>query len=174
MSEPDYDATVAEYHASRARYIRTILAGVEQRLMETVGKRRGPLVDEITNLSLLAQSRYDVYQVAQRAHTAKPPGHSLDKLYKAAMKAGAELSECNALIKKRKNQLEVLDQKMRVQVEQYGRDIIAQLETPSGLENAFMRDPLLGRAHARMLAAQARRERIADPGGERWKIFPCP
>jgi hypothetical protein len=177
MSGQDYDAAVAEYHASRARYIRTIMAGVEQRVMETIGKRRGPLMEEITNLTLLAHSRYDEYQRALKAYSEKAPNRvtasgllppptarhmirGIDRLYKAAVKAAADYTECNAIIKKRKDQLEEIDQKMRVQVEQYGRDIIAQLETPTGLEGAFMRDPLLGRAHARMRAAEARRAAV--------------
>jgi len=177
MRELDCDTTVAEYHASRARYIRTVMAGVEQRVMETIGKRRGPLMEELANLRLLAHSRYDVYQAALRAYAEMAPGsvtasgllrpsparhiiRDVDRVYKAAVKAAAEFSECEALIKKRKEQLEQIDQKMRAQVEQYGRDIIAQLETPAGLERAFMRDPLLRRAHARMCEVQARRASI--------------
>jgi hypothetical protein len=51
---------------------------------------------------------------------------------------------------------------VRTVLEQHGRDLIAQLESPAGLEGAFKRDPLLGRAHARMLAAAARRESVRD------------
>jgi len=40
---PDYDASVREYHASRARYIRSVTADTEKKLMETVAKRRDPL-----------------------------------------------------------------------------------------------------------------------------------
>jgi hypothetical protein len=155
------------------------MADVEQRVMETIGNRRGPPMDEITNLTLLAHSRYDVYQTALKAYSAKAPSRvtvggllppspaermirGIDRLYKAAVKAAEEFSECNAIIKKRKDQFEKIDQHMRVQVEQYGRDIIAQLETPTGLEGAFKRDPLLGRAHARMLAAQVRRASVRD------------
>jgi hypothetical protein len=132
---------------------------------------------EIANLALLAHSRYDVYQAALNAYAAKAPNRvmaagllppspvertirGIDKLYKAAVQAAEDFSECDVIIKKRKDQLLAIDQKMRVQVEQYGRDIIAQLETPSGLEGAFMRDPLLGRAYARMLNARAKHASI--------------
>ena len=56
----------------------------------------------------------------------------------------------------------------RIAHPQHGRDLIAQLETPTGLEGAFKRDPLLARAHARMQAAEARRESVLEstPGGE--------
>jgi hypothetical protein len=84
----------------------------------------------------------------------------IDKLYKAAVKAADEYREVNAIIKKRKEILAEMDWKMRVQVEQYGRDLIAQLETATGLESAFKRNPLPGRAHARMLAAEARRASV--------------
>lgn len=175
----EYDATVAEYHASRARYIRTVTSGVEMRLMETVGKRREPLMEEISNLSILAHDRYDTYQAALKAYAIKAPSRvtaggllapspaermirGIDKLYKAAIKAAEEYREINAIIKKRREQLVEMDWKMREQVEQYGHALIAQLETTTGLESAFQRDPLLGRAHARMLAAEARRTSIRD------------
>ncbi len=44
----DYDGCVREYHASRARYIRTVTADTEKRLMETYAKRRDPIKLEIT------------------------------------------------------------------------------------------------------------------------------
>jgi hypothetical protein len=169
----EYAAAVAEYHSSRARYIRTVTSGVEKRLMETIGKRRMPLMDELANLTVLAHDRYETYQGTLRAYSAKAPGRvtaaglqpptpkdrmfaGVDKLYKAAVKAADEFREVNDIIKKRKEKLSQIDWKMREQVEQVGRDLIAQLETESGLEGAFKRDPLLARAHARMLGAKAR------------------
>jgi hypothetical protein len=175
----DPDASVAEYHASRARYIRTVTSDVEKRLLESVGKRRTPLMEEINNLTTLARSRYDAYQATLKAYSAKspsrvtaggllPPGPAdrviagIDKLYKAAVKAAEEFSEVNDIIKKRKDNLEEIDRKLREQLEKYGRDLIAQLETPAGLESAFKRDPLLYRAHARMMQAQSRRDAVRD------------
>jgi hypothetical protein len=176
---PADDASLAEYQASRARHIRSVTAGVEQRLMETVGKRRGPLMEEISNLTLLAHDRFATYQAALRAYEAKAPGRvtpggllkpspadrmikGIDKLYKEAVKTADAFRECDDIIKRRRAQLVDIDSKMRNQVEDYGRSLIAQLETTSGLEAAFMRDPLLARAHARMIAAQARRTAITD------------
>jgi len=171
---PDDDAELREYQASRARHIRSVTLGVEQRLRETVGKRRDPLMDEISNLTLLAHDRFASYQAALRAYEAKAPTRvtpagllkpsaaermikGIDKLYKAAAKAAEEFREVDAIIKKRRASLAEIDSKLREQVEEYGRSLISQLETTSGLEGAFMRDPLLARAHARMQAAQARR-----------------
>jgi hypothetical protein len=181
----DYDATVAEYHASRARYIRTVTADTEKKLLDTVAKRRGPITDEIGNLTTLARARFDARQATLKAYAAKAPGRvtaggllppspqermisGIDKLYKAAVKAAEEFNEVNEIIRKRKEKLEEIDREVRTLLEQHGRDLIAHLETPSGLEGAFKRDPLLGRAHARMLAAEARREAIrgsASPAG---------
>lgn len=172
-SDAEYRAAVAEYHASRARYIRTVTAGVEQRLSETIGQRREPLREEIANLTELAHHRRIAYQNALQAYAAKAPGRvqggamkpplpsdrmikGIHKLYKDAVKAADEFREVNDIIKKRKDKLSDLDYKLRTQVEQYGRDLIAQLETERGLEGAFARDPLLGRAHARMLALRPR------------------
>lgn len=171
----EYNVAVAEYQASRARYIRTVTSDVEKRLSETIGKRRESLREEISNLTLLAQSRYDIYQLALRSYAAKAPGRvtadgmrrpspsermvaGINKLYKAAVQAAEEFREVNDIIKKRKEKLSEVDYKLRVQLEQYGRDLIAQLETESGLEGAFRRDPLLSRAHARMVTARQRQD----------------
>jgi hypothetical protein len=175
----DYDASVREYHASRARYIRTVTNDTEKKLMETVAKRRDPLKEEINNLTALARSRFDARQMTLRAYAAKAPGRvsasgllppspaervigGIDKLYKSALKAVEEFNEVNDIIKKRKEKLDKIDEEVRSVVEQHGRDLIAQLETPTGLEGAFKRDPLLERAHARMVAAEARRASVRE------------
>lgn len=176
---PDYDASVREYHASRARYIHTVTSDTEKKLMETVAKRREPLKEEINNLTALARARFDARQMTLKAYAAKAPGRvtasgllppspaermigGIDKLYKTAVKAAEEFAEVNDILKKRKEKLEKIDEEVRTVLEQHGRDLIAQLESPTGLEGAFKRDPLLGRAHARMLAAEARRESVRE------------
>ena len=173
----DYDASVREYHASRARYIRTVTSDTEKQLMETVAKRRDPLKEELTNLTSLARVRFETRQATLKAYAAKAPGRvsnsgllppspaervvgGIDKLYKAAVKAAEEFNEVNEIIKKRKDKLEAIDAEVRTVLEQHGRDLIAQLETPTGLEGAFKRDPLLARAHARMVAAESRRAAV--------------
>jgi hypothetical protein len=175
----DYQSAVAEYRASRARYIRTVTSNVEQRYLETIGKRRDSLREEITNLTGLAQHRYENYQANLKAYAAKAPSRvtgggimppspaermvrGIDKLYKTAVQSADEFREVNDIIRKRKDKLGEIDDKLRAQVEQFGRDLIAQLETETGLEGAFKRDPLLGRAHARMLAARARQTAVPE------------
>jgi hypothetical protein len=175
----DYDASVREYHASRARYIHTVTTDTEKKLMETVAKRRDPLKDEINNLQSLARARFETRQATLKAYAAKAPGRvsaggllppsptermigGIDKLYKAAVKAAEEFNEVNEIIKKRKEKLDQIDNEVRTVLEQHGRDLIAALESPTGLEGAFKRDPLLARAHARMLAAEARRESVLE------------
>jgi len=177
----DYDASVREYHASRARYIRTVTSDTEKQLMETVAKRRDPIKEELTNLTSLARVRFETRQQTLKAYAAKAPGRvsnsgllppspaermigGIDKLYKAAVKAAEEFNEVNEIIKKRKDKLEAIDSEVRTVLEQHGRDLIAQLETPTGLEGAFKRDPLLARAHARMVAAESRRTSARDGG----------
>jgi hypothetical protein len=173
----EYDASVREYHASRARYIRTVTNDTEKKLLETVAKRRDPLKEEINNLQALARARFDTRQSTLKAYAAKAPGRvstggllppsaaermtgGIDKLYKTAVKAAEEFNEVTEIIKKRKEKLDAIDYEVRTVLEQHGRDLIAQLETPTGLEGAFKRDPLLERAHSRMLAAEARRELV--------------
>ncbi len=104
---PAHDVALREYQASRARHIRSVTMGVEQRLRQTVGKRRGPLMEEISNLTLLAHDRFATYQAALKAYEAKAPSRvtpsgllkpsptermirGVDKLYRDAVKA-AEL-----------------------------------------------------------------------------------
>jgi hypothetical protein len=177
--QSDYDAAMREYHASRARYIRTVTADTEKQLMDTVAKRRDPIKDELTNLNSLAKVRFETRQATLKAYAAKAPGRvsnsgllppspaervigGIDKLYKAAVKAAEEFNEVNDIIKKRKEKLDQIDAEVRTVLEQHGRDLIAQLETPTGLEGAFKRDPLLARAHARMVAAESRRAAVRD------------
>jgi hypothetical protein len=175
----DYDASVREYHASRARYIHTMTNDAEKKLMDTVAKRRDPLKEEINNLQALARARFEARQTTLKAYAAKAPGRvstggllppspaermigGIDKLYKTAVKAAEEFNEVNEIIKKRKEKLDSIDNEVRTVLEQHGRDLIAQLETPTGLEGAFKRDPLLERAHSRMVAAEARRESVLE------------
>jgi hypothetical protein len=175
------EIALGEYHASRARYIRTVTADTEKKLLETVAKRREPLLEELNNLTSLARIRFETRQATLKAYAAKAPGRvgaggllppspaermigGIDKLFKAAVKAAEEFNEVNDIMKKRKEKLDAIDHEVRALLEQHGRDLIAQLETPTGLEGAFKRDPLLGRAHARMVAAQARLASIRDSG----------
>jgi hypothetical protein len=174
---PDRDDSVAQYHASRARYIRSVTADTEKRLHETVAKRRDPLKEEIASLTSLARVRFETRQHTLRDYKAKAPNRvtatgllppsptervmpGVDKLFKAALKAAEEFNEVNDIIKKRKAKLEQIDGEVRTVLEQHMRDIIAQLESPVGLEGAFKRDPLLAQAHRRMLAAEARRAAV--------------
>jgi hypothetical protein len=175
----EYDASVREYHASRARYIRTVTTDTEKKLMETVANRRDPLKEEINNLQALSRARFEARQSTLKAYAAKAPGRvstagllppsaaermvgGIDKLYKAAVKAAEEFNEVNEIIKKRKEKLDSIDNEVRTVLQQHGRGLIAQLETPTGLEGAFKRDPLLERAHSRMVAAEARRESVLE------------
>ena len=171
---PEYDVSVKEYHASRARYIRTVTDDTEKKLLETVAKRRGPLMEEISNLNALAHLRYETYQNALKAYAAKAPGRvtaggmqppgpgmqGADKLFKTAVKAAEGFAEINDILKKRKEKLEAIDSEVRAVLEKHGRDLITALESPMGLEGAFKRDPLLERAYARMMAAEARRASV--------------
>jgi hypothetical protein len=180
---PDQDDSVAEYHASRARYIRTVTGDTEKRLLETVAKRRDPLKEEITSLTALARARYETRQQTLREYKAKAPNRvtatgllppspteriipGIDKLFKTAVKAAEEFNEVNEIIKKRKEKLDKIDDEVRTVLEQHTKDIIAQLESPVGLEGAFKRDPLLEQAHKRMLAAEARRASVRSSVGQ--------
>ena len=175
----EYDTAVKEYHASRARYIYTLTADAEKKLHEAVEKRRAPLSEEINNLTALAKMRYENRQQVLREYSAKAPGRvtasgllppspaermtpGIDRLYKTAVKASEEFAEVNEIIKKKKAQLEKIDNDMRDALEKHNSEIIAALESPRGLEGAFKRDPLLERAYNRMQAATARRNAVLE------------
>ena len=171
----DSDASVTEYHASRARYVRTLTSDLENRLQATIGAQRKLLAEECANLTRLAQNRNDAYQRALRTYSEKVPRRvtsdglaapsplerlnaGVDKLYRAAARAAEEYREVSEMIEKRQAKLEAIDRQMRAELEHFSRALAAQLETPAGREAAFRRDPLLARAHARMQAAGARGE----------------
>src|SRR5271163_5129642 len=121
------DGIIAEYHASRARFIRSVTADVEARLMAAVEKRRAPLVAEISNLTVLAHDRHETYRAGVAAYKATTGAKSA-ALQKAALKAAAEYKEVEAIIKKRREALDAIDRRLRVEIEQYGRELINQLE----------------------------------------------
>jgi hypothetical protein len=172
----EYDAAVKEYHASRARYIRTVTGDTEKKLLETVASRRAPLTEEIANLTSLARIRFEARQEMLKRYAASAPGRvtaggllpplptdrNSGPLYKAAVKASMEFAEVNEILKKRKEKLDQIDAEVRTVIEKHGNDVIAALESQKGLEGAFQRDPLLERAYTRMKALEARREAARD------------
>jgi hypothetical protein len=104
------------------------------------------------------------------APTDRVGNFGVDKLFKSAVKAAEDFNEVNEILRKRRESLDVIDTEMREVLQKHNEDLIAFLETPDGLANAFKRDPLLGQAHARMKAAiaardEARSRALAPPEG---------
>ena len=171
---------INEYQLSRDRYMSTLKAAAEEQVMKAIGPRRDKLTGEIENLQTLARIRNDTRTEAVKAYGQRcparvkgsafvPPGPAeraggADKLFKAAMKAHEEFNEVNEILKKRRDALEALTSEARAILQKRYDDLIGMLETPSGLENAFKRDPLLGRAHSRMQAAIAQRDALRGAG----------
>ncbi len=176
----DADAAIREYEFSRDRYMLTLRAAAEEQVLKAFGPRRDKLNEEINNLRTLARVRSDARTTAVKAYAQRcptrvqgtaflPPGPAErvgggDKLFKAAMKAHEEFNEVNDILKKRKDAIDAIEAEMRTILQKRNEDLIRMLETPSGLENAFKRDPLLGRAHARMTAAVANRDALQGAG----------
>ncbi len=174
------DAAIREYELSRDRYFHTLRADAEEKVLKTVVKRREKLTEEIENLRSLARIRNDARAVALKAYAQRCPGRvtstsllppsptdhisGADKLFKAAVKAAEEFAEVNDILKKRRDAMEAIETEMRTALQKHNDDLVRFLETPTGLENAFKRDPLLGRAHARMKAAIAQRDALAATG----------
>ena len=173
------EAAIREYEASRDRYCHTLRADAEEKVLKTVVARRQKLTDEIENLRMLAKMRGDARTAALKAYAQRCPGRvtatsllppaatdrvggfGVDKLFKTAVKAAEEFNEVNDILKKRRASLEEIESEMRTVLQKHNDDLIRFLETPTGLENAFKRDPLLGRAHARMKAAVAQRDAVS-------------
>jgi hypothetical protein len=176
----DADAAIREYEFSRDRYMLTLRAAAEEQVRKAMGPRHDKLNDEIGNLRTLARVRSDARTAAVKAYAQRcpsrvqgtaflPPGPAErvgggDKLFKAAMKAHEEFTEVNEILKKRKEALDAIEVEMRAILQKRNEELIRMLETPSGLENAFKRDPLLGRAHARMKTAVAQRDALLGAG----------
>jgi hypothetical protein len=170
------DEAIRTYELSRDRYMQTIRADAEQKVVQSVSKRRQKLVEEIDNLRALAKVRADQRTEAVRIYAQRcptrvtptslvPPGAAdrmgnfgVDKLFKLAVKAAEDFNEVNEILRKRREGLESIDTEIREVLQKHTDDLIAFLETPDGLANAFRRDPLLGQAHARMKSAIALRD----------------
>jgi Skp family chaperone for outer membrane proteins len=180
------EAAIREYEFSRDRYMHTLRADAEAKVLATVTHRREKLMEEVNNLRALARIRSDARAEAMKAYAQRCPGRvsatsflppsaadkvgnfGVDKLFKAAVKANEEMTEVSEILKKRRDALDAIDTEMKAVLAKHYEDLIRALETPTGLENAFKRDPLLGRAHARMKAAIERRDALrnaaATPG----------
>jgi hypothetical protein len=172
----DADAAIREYEFSRDRYMHTLRSDAEEQVVKAFAPRREKLGKEVENLRTLARVRSDARTTAVKAYAQRcptrvqgtaflPPGPAErvgggDKLFKAAMKAHEEFNEVNEILKKRKEALDAIDVEMRTILQKRHEELIRMLETPTGLENAFKRDPLLSRAHARMKAAVAQRDAL--------------
>jgi hypothetical protein len=170
------DEAIRKYELSRDRYMQTIRADAEDKVVQSVSKRRQKLIEEIDNLRNLAKLRADQRTEAVKAYAQRcptrvsatsllPPGPTdrvgnfgVDKLFKTAVKAAEDFNEVNEILRKRRESLELIDSEMRDVLQKHNDDLIAFLETPDGLANAFKRDPLLAQAHARMKAAIAQRD----------------
>ena len=90
----------------------------------------------------------------------------MDKVYKAALVAADEFNEVSEILRKRRENLEAIDGEMRTRLTEYNENLIAMLESPDGLANAFRRDPLLERAHRRMKEAQRAHAGCESVAGE--------
>jgi hypothetical protein len=170
------EAAIREYELSRDRYFHSLRVDAEEKVAKSVATRREKLLEEIENLRALTKIRGDARTQALRVYQQRCPGRvtatsllppaatdrmgGADKLFKAAVKAAEEFAEVNDILKKRREALEAIESEMRTVLQKHNDDLIRFLETPSGLENAFKRDPLLGRAHARMKAAIAQRDAV--------------
>jgi len=177
-SKATQEALVAirEYQLSRDRYFHTLRADAEEKVLKMVAKRREKLTEEIENLRALARIRNDARAQALAQYGRLCPGrvtatsllpptaadriNGADRVYKSALKAAEEFNEVNDILKKRRESLEEIDSEMRTVLQKHNADLIRALETPSGLQNAFKRDPLLRIAHARMKAAIAQRDAL--------------
>ena len=183
---------VGAFEFAKTRYVRSLTAENEAKFMAVYTKQRTALAEEIGNLRLLARSRHEVAWAAAQRYAQKLPARvgkngftapsaldrstqfGVDKLYREAKRAAADLEEVNELLRKRLNALSELDRDIRKSVE--NREVAARrlLDTPDGLAMAIRRDPLFERAYARVKSlppyvippAAAEANAAADLAGE--------
>jgi phosphoglycerate dehydrogenase-like enzyme len=178
-AEAEAAAAIKEYEFSRERYMSTLKNQAEEKIVGTARKRREALMKEVDNLLTVGKFRAEAKNVAIKAYAQRCPGKvtasgmqppnpadrmtfsGAEKLYRAALKASEEFNEVNDLLKKRRDLIEQIDAEAREVLRKHHDDLVRALESPGGFEAACRRDPLLGRAHARMKAAMAQRDALA-------------
>ena len=182
-SQPDFErdeAFIQAYEAAKLRYIRGITADAETKLRDAFAKRREAINEEIGNLRLLAKSRQETAMATAQKYAVKlphrvkktgvrPPSmwerlitfNAVDKFYRAAATAAAELDEVNELLRKRRDRLDAMERETRRSIYLREEAVRKKLQTPEGLA-ALHADPMVKAAFAKMQSVMNERAKYEE------------
>jgi hypothetical protein len=173
MHDFDDDRTIAQgaFEFAKTRFVRSLDAERNSRLIEKTGKERARLHDEIVNLQLLTRDRHETALEYARAYGSvlphrvgktwiQPPasfekiGQSFgaDRLYKQAARAVKEYTEARELLVKRRDQLNALEEDLQARREEREAVLLGQLESSRSLRIARQLDPLLDTSYQKLQA----------------------
>jgi hypothetical protein len=161
------------YEFARTRFVRAATRDGVARIVERAAQMRGKLHAEIDGLRALVRVRHEAAVEAARAYGTilphrvgktwiQPPMqtekigqyYGSDRFYKQAARAAKDYVEIRDLLVKKRDQLMNMEQNLRDQLDRRGEALIAQMESPRGLEVALQRDPLLNSAYQKLKALQ--------------------
>jgi hypothetical protein len=175
------DRAIAQgaFDFAKTRFVRSLDAERNSRLLEKAGKERSRLHDEIVNLRLVTRDRHETALEHARAYGSvlphrvgktwiQPPASfeklgqffGAERLYKRAARAAKEYIEARELLMKRRDQLNALEEDLRTRLEDREAVLLDQLESPRSLRIARQLDPLLDTSYQKL---QALRDDFTDP-----------
>jgi len=170
-----FDEALAQgnYEFARTRFVRSVTGDGVARIVERAAHQRAKLRHEIDHLRALVRSKHEAAVDYARSYGAvlphrvgktwiQPPGqmekvgqfYGAERMYKLAARAAKEYVEIRDLLVKRRNQLITMEQDLRDQLDRREEALIAQMESPRGLQLALQRDPLLNSAYQKLKALQ--------------------
>lgn len=175
------DRAIAQgaFDFAKTRFVRSLDAERNARLVEKAGKERARLHDEIVNLQLVTRERHQTALECARAYGSvlphrvgktwiQPPASfeklgqffGAERLYKRAARAAKEYAEARELLLKRRDQLNALEADLRARIEDREAVLLGQLDSPRSLRIARRLDPLLDTSYQKL---QALRDDFSEP-----------
>jgi hypothetical protein len=162
------DGAAAAYERAKQHYIRAVTFPSEARLRDAFARRRETFNSEINELRSLALRRQEAANRAaalyamilphrvRRAGLRAPSiwerlrtSGGVDALYRAAVRAAAELEDVNELLRTRRERIEMMERETRRSIDLREAAVRRKLKTPEGLA-ALHDDPIVRRAVAKM------------------------
>jgi hypothetical protein len=174
------EAAIAAYESAKLRYIRAITQDAETKLRDAFAKRRETINEEIAQLRSLARERQDAANAATAKYAAKlpkrvkksgvrPPSwwerlrtfNRIDRFYRNAERACADLDEVNELLRKRRDRLDAMERETRRSIYLREEAVRKKLQTPEGLA-ALHNDPSVKASFARMQSVMNARAKYEE------------
>ena len=173
-----------EYDVARTRFVRAINSSGINQVVEHAANVRGRLRYDIDNLRVLVRAKHSTAVELARAYGQvlphrvgrtwiQPPSslekvgasYGSDRMYKLAARAAKEYSDVRDVLLKRREQLIVMEQKLRDQLDAREASLLAELESPRAFQTALLRDPLLNMAYKKLKKLQGELNEAAVEDG---------